>query len=350
MRITEGLATIETPGNGQNKGPGRAEPGFYNASQKLNRDISILFLNWAKPKLALDGFGGTGIRGIRFSLETGTKTVITERNRVSADIIENNIKENNADVELLRQPFQSALADIFFDYIDIDPYGTALPYMDQAIESVKNGGYVALTATDLSALTGSVKSKTSLRYGAYISNDAFKHEMGIRLLAGTFARKASALEREAIPVLSVWHSHYYRIIFRIRSGTGRASHNLENIGYINKNKRLSEKYPDIAEGPVWVGNLFLDEFIKSKKIPDHLHDDPLLRKYTTLFENEDISVLYTDVAEIGRLMHGSPAKLRDVMDLLGENGFRKAGRTQFSPTGIKVKTTMDNVMELMLDH
>lgn len=347
MKITEGLVSIETPGFVHRKGPGKAEPGFYNSSQKLNRDVTILFLRWAKPKLALDGFGGTGIRGIRFSLETETKTVISERNVVSAGIIARNIEANEAEVELKTETFQSALSESLYDFIDIDPYGTAVQYMDQAIDSVRNNGFIAVTATDLSVLTGSVPSKTRLRYGSVVLNDAFRHETGARVLAGNFARRAAALEREAIPCMTVWHSHYYRIIFRIRSGTGVASKNMENIGFINKHDQLSRYYMNTLEGPLWLGNLFSRDFISGMTVPEYMAGDSTLMKYTDTFRNEDLSTLFCDVAEIGRLKHDSPAKLTDAMELLKKNGHRELGRTQFSPTGIKVMASMDDLIGYM---
>ncbi len=347
MIVREGSVTIETPGTGQEKGPGKAEPGFYNRSQKLNRDLTILFLNWAKPKLALDGFGGTGIRGIRFSVEARTRTVISERNTVSAKVIEKNIMRNNSDNELQNESFECSLSRSLFDFIDIDPYGTAVQYMDQAIASVKNNGFIAVTATDLSALTGSVPKKTMLRYGASVMNDAFRHETGARVLAGIFARKAASLEREAIPMLTVWHSHYYRIIFRVRSGTGRAAENMNNVGFINKHVQVSKHYPNVLEGPLWIGRLFSKDFLDSMEIPGYLAGDRTLQKYTEMFRNEDTGVLFCDIAEIGRLMHDSPIRLDDAIEILNKNGYGNAGRTHFSPTGIKTEANMDRMISFM---
>lgn len=349
MKFTEGLVSFEIPGDGHTRGPGKAEPGFYNTSQKLNRDITITFLGWARPKLALDGFGGSGIRGLRFSMEAGIKTVISERNIVSAEVIKRNLEANAADVTLEKETFQCTASKYLFDFIDVDPYGTAVQYMDQAIDSVRNGGYVAVTATDLSALTGSVPSKTWLRYGSRIRNDAFRHETGLRLLIATFVRKAANLEREAVPILSLWYSHYYRVIFRVRSGTARSLRNIENIGYLNKHDLLSKLYPNLIEGPIWLGKLFSDAFLREAKLPDHLKEDPLLVKYLGLFSNEDNSILFCDLAEIGRLRHDSPAPLGKAMNKLAEHGLSKYGRTQFSPTGIKAAISIDEMISYIYD-
>ncbi len=347
MNLKEGKVTVEIPGSADDRGPGRAEPGFYNRSQKLNRDVTILFLNWARPKLALDGFGGTGIRGIRFAVESGVRTVISERNTVSSEIIRKNIEASGADVSLQKDTFQCALSQSLFDFIDIDPYGSSVPYMDQAIASVRNRGYVAVTATDLSALTGSVPTKTWIRYGASVSNDAYRHETGVRLLAGTFARRAVNLEREAVPVVSLWHSHYYRIIFRVTSGTSRSIDNLNQIGYVNKHDTVSKLYPNSVEGPLWTGKLYSAEFLEKLEVPEYLKADGTLMKYVEYFPNEDIRMYFTDVGEIGRLRHESPVPLKKLVRTLSDNGLSRMGRTQFSPTGLKADISMDEAMGLL---
>ena len=58
------------------------------------------------------------------------------------------------------------MSRLLFDFIDVDPYGSIVPYLDVALTHVKNGGYIGLTATDLSALTGSAPKKTARRYDA----------------------------------------------------------------------------------------------------------------------------------------------------------------------------------------
>lgn len=347
MIVTEGLVSVEVPDTIKRKGPGKAEPGFYNSAQKLNRDVSVIFLNWAKPKFALDGFGGTGIRGIRYSIETDTTTVIAERNKIACEIIEKNIQRNKTDTALLKDPYESVLSKNLFDFIDIDPYGSTLQYIDQAVSAVRDGGYIAITATDQSVLTGSVARKTMLRYGATVQNDIFRHEEGVRLLIGTFARKAAALEREAIPILSLWYSHYYRVIFRIKSGIHRALDSLGNIGFLNKHDLISKYYPNVIEGPLWLGKLFSESFLNGMEIPEYMADDRVLQKYVDLFKNEDLSLLFCDLSEIARIRKDSPIPLKKITSILLEHKLTPFGRTQFSPTGIKVNATMDQLMSLI---
>lgn len=41
-----------------------------------------------------------------------------------------------------------------FDMIDLDPYGTAAPFLDAAVQSVNDGGLLCVTCTDLAVLAG----------------------------------------------------------------------------------------------------------------------------------------------------------------------------------------------------
>lgn len=41
------------------------------------------------------------------------------------------------------------------DVVDLDPYGTAAPFVDAAIGCIADGGLLAVTCTDLAVLAGS---------------------------------------------------------------------------------------------------------------------------------------------------------------------------------------------------
>jgi tRNA (guanine26-N2/guanine27-N2)-dimethyltransferase len=41
------------------------------------------------------------------------------------------------------------------DVVDLDPYGSASPFIDAAIGSIADGGLLCVTCTDLAVLAGS---------------------------------------------------------------------------------------------------------------------------------------------------------------------------------------------------
>ena len=76
QKITEGETEVFVYINKKNlKGPGyKSRLPFYNPSMRLNRDLSVLIIqylcnNICKKLKILDGLASSGIRGVRFANE-----------------------------------------------------------------------------------------------------------------------------------------------------------------------------------------------------------------------------------------------------------------------------------------
>ena len=48
-----------------------------------------------------------------------------------------------------------------WDFIDVDPFGSCLPFLEAAVTGVKDGGVLAIAATDLAVLCGKKGHKVS---------------------------------------------------------------------------------------------------------------------------------------------------------------------------------------------
>ena len=341
--IREGAVELMAPDNLIIKGPGTRTAGFYNMDQKLNRDITISFLRTVKPKIALDAFGGTGVRGLRINKEAGIKAVISEINKKSYEYINANRELNNSPVEVYNKTFQAILNDYLFDYIDIDPYGSVLPYMDDAMINIRNRGYIGITATDLTSLTGSMPAKTLRRYRAFVINDIYRHESGIRLLIGEIVKRAAALDKAAIPMISLWHSHYYRIIFQIISSSSKADAQLDQVGMFDRHSGLSGMYPSSSEGPLWLGNLNSEIAQKLDYIEDP--DKQFLSTMERLKTN-DLSLYFADIADFARISGKDTKSIESSMIKLRDAGI-ECGRSMFSNTGIKVSSTVPEAFNII---
>lgn len=335
MILEEGLSRIELPDFELDKGPGTKRAGFYNPQQVLNRDLTVLFINALKPKSYLDGFGGSGIRGIRVSLETGTGAVISDINRRSCDIIEENVKTNGVEAEVKNEPFESVVSRNLFDFIDVDPYGSIVPFLDVALTHVKNNGYLGLTATDLSALTGSAPKKTMRRYNAFVKTDSLKHEMGVRLLLAYIVQRAAAMDCAVTPLFSFWKSHYYRIILKVRHGSGAADRSLELVEEISKAEAVSKIYEDKHEGPIWTGPLMEKSVIESilKNVGKGIL--PTTTEFVQLAGNEDKQFLFFEMTDFARKLGKSLPPISRLMKEIETTFMTPAFRTHFSPTGVK---------------
>ena len=178
--IKEGLAKIY-------KYSGKVEkalPVFYNPYMALQRDITVSALqafqkSIGKPIIVCDLLAGSGIRGIRVLKEVkGVKNVVfNDVTSGSIKLIKKNLKLNKV------KNFQTSKKDarilLFenmsgYDFVDIDPFGSPVKYLEASAFSLKHGGLFAATATDTGALAGSFP-KTCLRRYEFRRNLKINH-------------------------------------------------------------------------------------------------------------------------------------------------------------------------------
>ena len=342
MDVKEGSAVIRSGVSTLGNSPGTVTPGFFNAVQRLNRDITVLMAFNIRPRLYLDGFTGTGIRAIRVQKEAGVKAVASERNRAAYLMSVENIRENGLDLEIHNTTFESLVSSYDFDFIDVDPYGSAFPYIDVSLNYLRNGGYLGITATDLSALSGSIVSKSLRRYGGSVVNDRMKHEMGIRLLLGYVARRAAGFDRGIEPVISFWHGHYYRIVVRVLQNLRNASESMKHVNYFNKKSSLSGIYPGLNEGPIWTGVMQNSAMIESLEYPDSVLS---VREFVEALPHENYSCGFFEFTDFAMATSSDLPSMKHSIERLADSGYN-VQRTHFSHTGLKVSDYCEDYLEL----
>ena len=64
-----------------------------------------------------------------------------------------------------------------FHVVDLDPYGSAIPFMDAGVQAVSNGGLLCVTCTDASVLCGNNPETCFYKYGAVPLHYEYGHEM-----------------------------------------------------------------------------------------------------------------------------------------------------------------------------
>ena len=60
--------------------------------------------------------------------------------------------------------------------MDIDPYGTASPFLDAAVQCIYDGGLLCVTCTDMAVLCGSAAGTAYGKYGGVAIKMAAQHE------------------------------------------------------------------------------------------------------------------------------------------------------------------------------
>ena len=103
-----------------------------------------------------------------------------------------------------------------YDVIDLDPYGSAAPFLDGALQSIVSGGLMCITCTDMAALGGSHPETCYGRYGAFpVQRSGYLQELALRILLYHVSVIAGRYGRTIRPVLSVGMAFYCRVFVEV---------------------------------------------------------------------------------------------------------------------------------------
>jgi tRNA (guanine26-N2/guanine27-N2)-dimethyltransferase len=354
--IEEGKANILVPKTARGKGPGKIEGvPFYNPVMVVNRDISVLLIQkWlsGRKKRILDGLAGTGIRGIRLALEVKGEfsVLLNDWNESSFELMGENIKRNGVqNAEASQEDLNIVLARDSYDYVDVDPYGTPVPFLDSALKAVQEEGILAVTATDTAALAGSYPGACKRKYGAQPLQSKTRHEIGLRILIGYCARSAAKYQRGIRPILSHSTDHYYRTYLEIEEGEEAADSCMREVGYHSRNTStqeivLSDSKMDDSEvaGPLWIGNLW--EPVLLQEMRPRLYMSSKTSKILELlkYESQIESPFYSS-DEIASSMGVLTPPMARILESLKDDGFA-ASPTHFDPKGFRTDAPIDQIL------
>jgi tRNA (guanine26-N2/guanine27-N2)-dimethyltransferase len=127
-----------------------------------------------------------------------------------------------------------------WDVIDLDPYGSAAPFLDGAVQAVENGGLLCITCTDMAALGGSHPETAYGRYASLpIQSAKYLQELALRILLHTIAVSAARYGRTIRPVLSVGMAFYVRVFVEIHNDKKGVSDLSLNIGQVYQSTKCS---------------------------------------------------------------------------------------------------------------
>jgi tRNA (guanine26-N2/guanine27-N2)-dimethyltransferase len=135
--------------------------------------------------IILEALSATGLRSIRYAKEVkGVKEIVANDISVKAvDDIKRNISANAVE-DLVTASHDDATMLMYmcrkerrFDAIDLDPYGSPSIFLDSAVQTVKEGGLLLVTSTDMAVLAGNSPETCHSKYGAISLRTKACHEM-----------------------------------------------------------------------------------------------------------------------------------------------------------------------------
>ncbi|KAF9423175.1 RNA methyltransferase tRNA(m5U54)methyltransferase [Podila epigama] len=416
-KVTEGKVTILFPDTNE---------VFYNPIQEFNRDISIAAIRtWdeifqeerklkadqkkarkdaqnakrAQEGLAplpekeglesngekdtssskgitiLEALSASGLRSIRYAKEIpNVKHILT--NDLEADAvasIKRNADFNGISPDLL-QPHQGDAIDVLYQHrdplkrynvIDLDPYGTASPFIDGAVQAVSDGGLLCVTCTDLAVLAGTNYTETCFaKYGGHPVKADFCHEVALRLVLNTLSTSAARYKRHIVPLVSLSIDYYLRVFVRVYTSaaevkmtasktalayvcSGCQSHYMRSLGKITESTKGNKKFgvntgPPINEkcefcdnrfhvaGPMWGKELhsvpFIDRMLKHIKESAHLYKtQPRILGMLTVCKEEIEAPFYYTANGLCGTVHCTSIKLLQFNSALMHQGYQVTG-------------------------
>ena len=114
--------------------------------------------------------------------------------------------------------FLDSKVSLKYDVIDLDPYGTAGPFLDAAVQAIADGGLLCVTCTDAGVFASiGYPEKTYALYGGLPLKGPHCHEAGLRLIIHAISTSAARYGRSIEPLLSLSIDFYARVFVRIRS-------------------------------------------------------------------------------------------------------------------------------------
>jgi tRNA (guanine26-N2/guanine27-N2)-dimethyltransferase len=239
----------------------KEESVFYNKIQVLNRDLSIQVIKLFSETIQaernskyqekltryerdsstfdhppyppqqgisiLDALAATGLRSVRYLKEIPNVRHVTindleevatlkaRENVLSNGIDPSKVTVHNGDATLFMYLNKDPLKQ--FDVIDLDPYGSASPFLDAAVQAVSDGGLLCVTCTDMTVLAGNFPEVCFAKYGGVPLKARYTHEMALRILLHSIDSAANRYKRHIDPWISMSIDYYVRVFVRVHT-------------------------------------------------------------------------------------------------------------------------------------
>ncbi|XP_010870788.1 TRMT1-like protein isoform X2 [Esox lucius] len=268
---------------------------YFNRKMKTNRQLVFCSLavlaEERNPLDCLDAFGATGIMGLQWAkhLRNAVKVTITDVNEACVKMIRENCQLNHirvegsrgssrvpdggagggvdgmtiAAVEVAKMDANVIMHLRPFDYIHLDPFGTAVNYLDSAFRNVRNLGIISVTSTDTSSLYSKSLNVTLRHYGSNIVRTEYYKELAARMVLATVARSAARCNKGIEVLLAVALEHFVLVVVRVLRGPTQADESAKRIRQLIHCQWCEERV-FLKQGSMVEENLY-------RQLPCHCH-------------------------------------------------------------------------------
>jgi tRNA (guanine26-N2/guanine27-N2)-dimethyltransferase len=278
-----------------------------------------------------------------------------------------------------------------WDVIDLDPYGSAAPFMDAAVQGIASGGLLCVTCTDMTALGGAHPETCYGRYGSIpIQRAAYLQEVALRILLHSISTTAARYGRTIHPLLSVGMAFYVRVFVEVNDDkegvkklslqTGQVyqsthcpSFHIRTLGQLGGKKGTvyqAGRAPDLLKceetgasfkigGPLWLGQLHDQKVVAEalKRLESSADCSVPTMKWIATKDrlrgllqscNEELAdvPLYYNLADLSKAVNASTIPAKEFKAALLNAGYRVSGYHK-EPMAVKTDAPNSFVWDIM---
>lgn len=340
---------------------------FYRPAAQVVRDLGILAAAIDQSDTGslrvLDAMAGCGVRSLRYWLESGGNWVWTnEGNPEISAILHQNLGDAIEAGECLvthqnanRIFFDCHNRQDYYEFVDVDSFGSPESYLDTPLWATKFGGLVYFTSTDGRTVGGRSPGKSLSVYGAYARSHPAIQEQGLRLMIGGVQQQAARQGWGIQPVFSLFTGETYRVMLRLVATRLLTAQNYGFLGYCHHCGNFQtvswrqlgrvvcfyDQKPLVLSGPMWLGALH--DYHQLGRLKSLAQEWGWLKRVQllSLMEAEaDLPPYFYPLAEIGR-RGGMDIPMRSrLIQALQQGGYR-ATPTHINPQAIKTDADLN---------
>jgi tRNA (guanine26-N2/guanine27-N2)-dimethyltransferase len=381
MNINEGVVELTVPAARDGADAGVGDDVFYNPTQELNRDITVAVLRAyqdrkSRTETYLDAMTASGVRGVR-AAASGYDVTCTDIDPDAVALAQSNLERNGLDGQTLTSDANAVLhqsgpesplgPESIFDIVDLDPFGTPIPFADAAFANTRN--LVCVTATDTAPLCGAHQHSGIRTYSTLPQNTEYHPEMGLRVLLSALIRTAARYDTAAVPILSHVTRHYVRTYLELDTRATRADALLSELGYVHHCEDCLTRQHEfghiahppsacqhckstriITAGPLYLGSIREQAF--TRRVRDHITTemgkankaDSILE----MVEGELETPTHYDQHRLCKKWTRSAIGMDEFIEQLQTAGF-DATRTHYSGTAFKTDASVEEIRSATTD-
>ncbi|XP_061368055.1 tRNA (guanine(26)-N(2))-dimethyltransferase isoform X2 [Gastrolobium bilobum] len=361
---------------------------FFRQESATGRDLGVLAASLHKKfngsLRVLDALCGCGVRSLRYLAEADADFVVANdgNENYGSTIVENLSRVSKEEekrwvvthLEANRVMTEYYLQKSFFDFIDVDSFGSDSSFLRSAINALRIGGLLYVTSTDGYSSGGHRPHHSLAAYGAYVRPMPYSNEIGLRMLIGGAAREAAVLGYHITPLFSYYafHGPVFRVLLRLNRGKIHDSRHYGFIGYCHRcgnshefswnqlghiscSCSMSEVSNSlVVSGPLWTGPLhdaaYLMDMLNLAKQWEWIGCDgkDSLEKLIKLMVDESDPKLpfgYIKLDEMSSLAKISTPPLKTLMSAIHQKGYA-ASRSHIRTNAIKTNCPMTECIKI----